>query len=64
MAFHDIVDLALGLGSITATVGGILLARRLARRDQLEGTVAEQGKDIAHIEGHLETKTGYRSRTR
>ncbi len=47
-----------------ATLGASYLVIRAGRRDKLTDTVQEHGEDIAHIEGHLETKTGYRPRAK
>lgn len=54
----------LGALGALAAVGSSYLVIRASRRDKLADTVEDHGKDIAHIEGHLETKTGYRSRNR
>ena len=61
---HSVIDWLLALGGIAATVACVFVARNLGRRDRLEETVADHGEDISHIEGHLETKTGYRPRGR
>ena len=51
------------LGALAVLVAGYL-AIRAQRKDKLADTVSEHGKDIAHIEGHLETKTNYRPRSK
>ena len=47
-----------------AALGASYLVIRAGRRDKLADTVQDHGEDIAHIEGHLETKTGYRPRSK
>lgn len=51
------------LGAL-ATLGASWAVIRAGRRDKLTDEVQEHGEDIAHIEGHLETKTGYRPRNK
>lgn len=60
----------LGIASgALAAIGASYLLIRAGRRDRaedrqtkIEGEVTEVKQDVAHIEGHLEAKTGYRPR--
>lgn len=54
----------LGALGAFATLAAAGLAIYAQRRDNLSNTVQEQGKDIVHIESHLQDTTGYRPRTK
>jgi hypothetical protein len=54
-----------------ATIGASYILIRAGRRDRREDRVStvekdigETQQDVAHIEGHLEAKTGYRPRSK
>jgi len=54
----------LGALGALAVVGASGLAIYAQRRDHAEDRLQEAEKDISHIEGHLEVKTGYRPRSK
>lgn len=58
---HDVLDALLGLGSIAAIIGGVLMGIRATRRDHLEQAISDNSEDIAHMVGWLSGK-GYQPR--
>jgi hypothetical protein len=61
---HSVIDWILAASGIAATVACVFVAFYLNRRAVLEDEVQEHSEDIAHIEGHLEATSKYRSRPR